>query len=436
MKNLSLADFQGTILAKAYQTEELEKAREGSRGGKVIGHTKSGKAIYSDHINKLADKIHSKPNGQERTVNDSIHHGVGAHPYAYKTDLKESGVKHEEGKNPLFGHLTDKEETKKHLAWLEKKHGHVAHDSEENDLEKAEKDAYELLGLKLEKAGEGSKGGKVIGHTKSGKPVYEKFNHSAHKDFTPDEHMDANLAHKNRGEEGEKHLDAASAAIAHEYHYGSKQHTPRTQETIDKRRRTIELNKQSKLAGVKKADDAYALLGLEFQKAGKGEGSKGGHVIGHTRSGKPIYDHASIDYPKFSAQDHKDAAMLHSDLQQSHVRKYHADPEPREENKILSLHHGNMARAHLNEAHAQIQAEHESGLSESEKKIIAKQRAKEAGEHKYQAEHHGEMFKITTEMQKNHQPGSSRHAALQQEAERHLAMFQKHDGEHKRLMGK
>jgi len=62
--------------------------------------------------------------------------------------------------------------------------------------------------------------------------------------------------------------------------------------------------------------------GLTTKKfAGGGEGSRGGKVIGHTKSGKPIYDvsghswgpkahgaHMAKHAKDFSAQDHKDAA--------------------------------------------------------------------------------------------------------------------------------
>lgn len=52
----------------------------------------------------------------------------------------------------------------------------------------------------LEKGGEGSKGGKVIGHTKSGKPIYEdkKANDKVYKDFDKQDHLDAHSAHFNQ----------------------------------------------------------------------------------------------------------------------------------------------------------------------------------------------------------------------------------------------
>lgn len=62
----------------------------------------------------------------------------------------------------------------------------------ENDLEKAE--------------GEGSRGGKVIGHTKSGKPIYENANHEGHKNFTIAEHNDAIDLHQKPRDDYHKNM--------------------------------------------------------------------------------------------------------------------------------------------------------------------------------------------------------------------------------------
>ncbi len=43
-----------------------------------------------------------------------------------------------------------------------------------------------------------------------------------------------------------------------------------------------------------------------------GEGSRGGNVMGHTRSGKPIYDKAGhASHSKFNTEDHRDALAFH-----------------------------------------------------------------------------------------------------------------------------
>lgn len=46
----------------------------------------------------------------------------------------------------------------------------------------------------------------------------------------------------------------------------------------------------------------------------KGEGSKGGKVIGHTKSGKPIYAVNTAKHLKtYNSKDHEDAAYAHLD---------------------------------------------------------------------------------------------------------------------------
>jgi len=64
----------------------------------------------------------------------------------------------------------------------------------------------------LEKGGEGSKGGKIIGHTRSGKPIYDTYGHSAHRDFTAQDHKDASIVNKN---EASKHPEESSEKKNH-----------------------------------------------------------------------------------------------------------------------------------------------------------------------------------------------------------------------------
>ena len=73
-----------------------------------------------------------------------------------------------------------------------------------------------------------------------------------------------------------------------------------------------------------------------LQKAG--EGSKGGKVIGHTRSGKPIYEshlqpktkHKVIDHCKdFSKEDHEDAQNLHNKILTEAYKKHGTDSQGR-----------------------------------------------------------------------------------------------------------
>lgn len=69
----------------------------------------------------------------------------------------------------------------------------------------------------LEKGGEGSRGGKVIGHTKSGKPIYDDAEHPDHKNFTSEEHLRAANVNKFKAKhEGDAEGSYLKAAKKHE----------------------------------------------------------------------------------------------------------------------------------------------------------------------------------------------------------------------------
>jgi hypothetical protein len=80
----------------------------------------------------------------------------------------------------------------------------------------------------LEKGGEGSKGGKIIGHTKSGKPIYDSFNHPAHKGFTKQEHREAAGAHfkleNHHDDKADDAHDAGNTAKAKKHEAKSEKH--------------------------------------------------------------------------------------------------------------------------------------------------------------------------------------------------------------------
>lgn len=66
----------------------------------------------------------------------------------------------------------------------------------------------------LEKGGEGSRGGKIIGHTKSGKPVYEDKKAHDYKGFSYEDHADAGKIHKVKTTEGSDF----TKRVKHSYH--------------------------------------------------------------------------------------------------------------------------------------------------------------------------------------------------------------------------
>jgi hypothetical protein len=152
---------------------------------------------------------------------------------------------------------------------------------------------------KLEKAaGEGSKGGKVIGHTKSGKPIYESFAHPAHADFTPEEHMSAAEAQKEH-----RINTGVKKPFNPEFHEASKKESEKHKEAAKTK---------------KKVSLVKSLVNLE--KAGKtGEGSRGGRIIGHTAAGKPIYAKEGVevsDYKKEGVHPGVEAHKIKPDVKE------------------------------------------------------------------------------------------------------------------------
>jgi hypothetical protein len=71
----------------------------------------------------------------------------------------------------------------------------------------------------LKAGGEGSRGGHVIGHTKSGKPIYLSGSHeewkSQHEHFTPDEHREARNVHAEAANQATGDIDANKAHSEH-----------------------------------------------------------------------------------------------------------------------------------------------------------------------------------------------------------------------------
>ena len=493
---VSLADYAGTRLTTSY-VEELAKAGEGSRGGHVVGHTRSGKPIYGniadsqkhdkhytfeDHEDaaefhrKLHKKYKEAPGADTASeeakgkMRDRIyHHNVNANYHEVQADKK--GKRHVAGAGDnVF------EQHKRKIAVADSK----MPDAIRNMLYKAEEAYALLLGEPLEKAGEGSKGGKVIGHTKSGKPVYAEHGpqHPDYKGFTAEDHHDAYKAHARAGKEldpkhpmwakhdraSQEHLDThtdmkltGEAARAYKKHekegkgsvteaarHAYQHYNKLSSRLTEDQKKVVTDGLREK---VSKATEAYALLGLELLELSKagGEGSRGGRVIGHTKSGKPIYqDKQPKDYKNFSAQDHLDAYHAHREQQEHHYAQKNIKANQPTANlgahyllhNSMIQHHDDTAVAHHKELYRLVQAEHEAGLSDAEKKIIAEQKKKQAAHHQEMMAHHETMFKHAVQQQTHHKSGSSQNAAFQAEQERHLAEYQKHDAEYKRLTGK
>jgi hypothetical protein len=160
--------------------------------------------------------------------------------------------------------------------------------------------------------GEGSRGGHVIGHKKSGKPKYEPPRSITHPPQRPG--WDAGAHPKERcadcGARGEEHRSSDGLyppthawGRPHDFPSGQGRSEPEWDAAI-----------QSHWSGTKTFKPQ-----ARFSKAG-GEGSRGGHIIGRTKSGKPIYQHAGESKKSFDtihggwkAADHHDAVDAHGE---------------------------------------------------------------------------------------------------------------------------
>jgi hypothetical protein len=152
--------------------------------------------------------------------------------------------------------------------------------------------------LVMEKAGgEGSRGGKIIGHTKSGKPIYDHHEggvagfHAAHANWKAQDHEDAAKAHASEAQKPRGGGNEWSSAEEGRYHsaMGAAHRVAQAQ----KLGHAMTDDDDAHLGGyLKRASDERQPL----EKA-SGEGSRGGKVIGHTRSGKPIYEHELAEHP-------------------------------------------------------------------------------------------------------------------------------------------
>lgn len=210
-------------------------------------------------------------------------------------------------------------ESYKHLNILKDKfkdkYGHK-HDSEEaehtkrmtiaamhnyiNNRVQEIEEKQENMGI-LEKS-EGSRGGKVIGHTKSGKPIYESHEQSHTQHYTAEDHSDAVSAHmkeaSRHSEKSQKYLENYDGIDPSDrkdqYQY------KRAGEHADKASHHSQTAELHSTAMNQKLDK-------NMKK------SENIEVLGYTRTGKLVYNSSDIElYKGYSVVDHKEAAVIHT----------------------------------------------------------------------------------------------------------------------------
>lgn len=154
--------------------------------------------------------------------------------------------------------------------------------------------------------------------------------------------------------------------------------------------------------------------GYVSKRMGSGEGSKGGKVIGHTKSGKAIYETAN--HPKhkdFTVDDHNEAIAAHK----VHRDAYHYSGDFSPEGKAKNDHHYEQQKEHI----------------AAKNGLIGKQ---EKDQKKKQIEHHDKSHKFHTAMSEHVKQYGNAHGVnhtSEQEANRHTELAQHHKSEKERL---
>ncbi len=163
-----------------------------------------------------------------------------------------------------------------------------------------------------------------------------------------------------------------------------------------------------------------------------GEGSRGGKVIGHTKSGKPIYNGkfngTETNYKDFSAEDHKDAHELHKKLAKNHElqsdhKKRKADQNPnmdrKESSKLyddskehndISEHHSDMAEHHFLMSRKDLKKAEDTEIEKAEKKKIKREKSLTVDQVKAHAENtsSGRLKKVSKADNHKHKDAAKR----------------------------
>lgn len=153
--------------------------------------------------------------------------------------------------------------------------------------------------------GEGSRGGKVVGHTESGKPIYAHAHHDGHSGFTKKDHVDSERAHRN---EADKHF-AKNDALRRDA--SAEPNRKKRHQLFDKSEHHRE---KAAFHLIQQAHHRTMGGGQHDSTSPAGEF---GHAdtIGVTKSGKGIHDGAyHSGHHHFTKTDHKEATELHRKL--------------------------------------------------------------------------------------------------------------------------
>jgi len=173
---------------------------------------------------------------------------------------------------------------------------------------KALKEAY--MQYMIKSGGEGSRGGKIVGHTSSGKPIYENANHPSHASFSRGDHDEAasaHLKHLKPGMTKEQSTPIIEAANAH-----VKLAYPHAPEPSWEGAGSVKLDfKNETNNSTKPGHVGETKRGLKVLAA-KGHPHLGSEADNHYAQGPKGLEHHPFtrETAHWTTQDHKDAAKI------------------------------------------------------------------------------------------------------------------------------
>lgn len=200
----------------------------------------------------------------------------------------------------------------------------------------------------MAKSGEGSRGGKIIGHTKTGKPVYDSAGHSAHSDFTPQEHKQAAKISEKMSDEADKKAGVMGSKEGEAHWDRADAHR--------KAANKMEMDKKKMPKAPDKEKFSQMSMGEHYKEAEKH------HEMSKKHEEAGNKDKAEMHRKLYEAHDQAHGAHIHKETAVRNDRKYgeHAGKD------FHSLSSESMKDAHvaLDEAHAMSKKDMKKSLDE------------------------------------------------------------------------
>lgn len=193
----------------------------------------------------------------------------------------------------------------------------IAHENPEWDNDQVVAVAHKMLGTSKkgdEMDHEDDHNDKrVIGKTSRGMDVHSNHAHNDPDDWSVEDHREAGYSARREHDKLRGTLSTIqSVGLGKEAGGKIKGLMKEVKKTHDHHKKEA-MTLDSSL----EVDDEGWLVDIE--DAGFGPGSKGGRVIGHTKSGKPIYlSHKHPSHQNFTAEDHRNASSLHEKKAEEH----------------------------------------------------------------------------------------------------------------------